>query len=271
MPFVTAEIDAAQQRVEDYYARQGFNTLQIEVEAEPDPDAGTVAVEFAILEGLQQVLREVSTSGATRTREGVIHRALRLRIGEPVNLADWSQARKRLYDTNVFRQVDIEPVPMTPTTEESAAGIQPVRAVVRVVEYPVWRFRYGAQFTDEKREVPEPDGTEPRLQSLGVLADLQNQNLFGRAITAGIAGRYERSRQAASLFTSNSSFFGLPIRSSGFVFYSRQRFEREVLDYDRSARRRQRRATLAALPAFGADLGLPLRTRGGVLRSSTAT
>ncbi len=230
IPFVTAEIDAAQQRVEDYYASQGFNSLQIEVEAEPDPDAGTVAVEFAILEGVQQVLREVSTSGATRTREGVLHRTLRLRIGEPVNLADWAQARKRLYDTNVFQQVDIEPVPLTPTTEESSAGIQPVRAVVRVVEYPVWRFRYGAQYTDEKSEVPEPDGTEPRLQSLGVLADLQNQNLFGRAVTGGIAGRYERSRQAASLFTSNSSFFGLPIRSGGFVFYSRQRFEREVLD-----------------------------------------
>ena len=229
IPFVTAEIDAARQRVEDLYATEGFNSLQIEVEAEPDPDGGTVAVEFAILEGVQQVLREVSTSGATRTREGVLHRTLRLRIGAPVNLADWAQARKRLYDTNVFQQVDIEPVPLTPTTEESAAGIQPVRAVVRVVEYPVWRFRYGAQYTDEKSEVPDPDGTEPRLQSLGVLADIQNQNLFGRAITAGIAGRYERSRQAASLFTSNSSFFGLPIRSGGFVFYSRQRFEREVL------------------------------------------
>ena len=96
--------------------------------------------------------------------------------------------------------------------------------MVRVVEYPVWRLRYGAQFNDEEPDVPDPDGTEARLLSLGILADLQNQNLFGRAITAGIAGRYERDRQAGSLFVSNSSFFGLPIRSSGFVFTSRQRF-----------------------------------------------
>lgn len=228
VPFVTSELDAARQRVEDLYAREGFNALQIEVNSEPDLAAGTVAVEYAILEGLQQILREVTTEGATRTRDGVIHRALRLRIGEPINLADWSQARKRLYDTNVFRQVDIEPVPIEPTTEESAAAVQPIRAVVRVVEYPVWRLRYGAQFNDEERDVPDPDG-DTRLQSIGVLADLQNQNLFGRAITAGIAGRYERNRQAASLFTSNSSFFGLPIRSSGFLFTSRQRF---IVDED---------------------------------------
>ncbi len=223
MPYVLAEVDAARARVEDLYALEGFNTLQIEVDPEPDPGSTTVDLTFAILEGVQQVLREATTAGASRTREGVILRALRLRVGAPVNLADWSQARKRMYDTNVFRQVDIEPVPLTPTTEESAAGIQPVRAVVRVLEYPVWRFRYGTQFNDEQTEIPDLQG-ETRLQSIGVLADLQNQNLFGRALTAGIAGRYDRNRQAASLFTSNSSFFGLPIRSSGFIFGSRQRF-----------------------------------------------
>lgn len=223
VPFVTSEIDAAQERVEELYAREGFNTVQIEIDTVPDLDNGSVDVTIAVLEGLQQILRDVTTDGASRTRDGVIRRALRLRVGEPVNLADWSQARKRLYDTNVFRQVDIEPVLIEPTTEDSAAGIQPVRAVVRVVEYPVWRLRYGAQFNDEHSEVPDPDG-DTRLQSLGLLADLQNQNVFGRAITAGIAGRYERNRQAGSLFTSNGSFFGLPIRSSGFIFASRQRF-----------------------------------------------
>ena len=229
VPFVTEEIDAARRRVERLYADEGFNTVQIEVDTKPDLENDTVSVSFAVLEGLQQVLREVTTQGATRTDDGVIRRALRLRIGEPIDLAQWSQARKRLYDTNVFRQVDIEPVPMEPTTADSAAGIQPVRAVVRVVEYPVWRLRYGAQFTDETAAVPDPDG-DTRLQSLGVLADLQNQNLFGRAITAGIAGRYERNRQAASLFTSNSSFFGLPIRSSGFVFASDQRIRPGALE-----------------------------------------
>jgi outer membrane protein insertion porin family len=99
-----------------------------------------------------------------------------------------------------------------------------VRAVVRVVEYPVWRLRYGVQFNDERNSLTELEpSTEPRLKTFGILTDLQNQNLFGRAITAGIAGRYERNRQAGSLFMSNSSFFGLPIRSSGFLYANRKR------------------------------------------------
>lgn len=234
VPFVTAELDAARERLERMYAGDGFNGVQIEVNSTTNLEDARVDVSFAILEGLQQVLKEVSTQGATRTDDEVIRRALRLRIGAPVDLGAWSQARKRMYDTNVFRQVDIEPVPIEPTTEESAAGIQPVRAVVRVVEYPVWRLRYGAQFTDEETFVPDPDG-DTRLQSLGILTDLQNQNLFGRAITAGIAGRYERNRQAGSLFTSNGSFFGLPIRSSGFLFASRQRFRQEVTTIEERA------------------------------------
>ena len=129
-----------------------------------------------------------------------------------MNLGAWSQARKRLYDTNVFRQVDIEPIPLEPTPEDKAAGVQPVRAVVRVIEYPVWRVRYGLQFNDEKTSTEDAE-IEERQQSLGVIGELRNQNLFGRAYTAGIAARYERDRRSESLFLSNASFFGLPLRS----------------------------------------------------------
>jgi outer membrane protein assembly complex protein YaeT len=223
VPFVTASIDAARERIQELYASEGFNGVQIEVDTHVDEERATVAISFAVLEGLQQILRDFTVQGVTRTQPDVVRRALRLRIGAPVNLADWSQARKRLYDTNVFRQVDIEPIPMDLSSEDSASGIQPVRAAVRVAEYPVWRLRYGTQFTDEIEDAADPLANT-RTQSLGVLADLQNQNLFGRAYTAGIAGRYERNRQAGSLFLSNSSFFGLPIRSSAFVFTSRQRF-----------------------------------------------
>src|SRR4029453_9912102 len=174
-PIVSSELDAARRRVEDFYAREGFNTVQIEVDSQPNVDNRTVAVSFAILEGLQQILREVTTEGASVTREGVVRRALRLREGAPVNLADWSQARKRVYDTNVFRQVDIQAVPLAPTAEDSAAGIEPVGAVLRLVEYPAWRLRYGLQVSDEQTDVPDVTG-DSRVQGLGVLADLQNQN-----------------------------------------------------------------------------------------------
>ena len=85
-----------------------------------------------------------------------------------MNLAVWSQARKRLYDTNVFRQVDLEPIPLEATPEDKARGVQPVRAVVRVIDYPVWRLRYGLQFNDERTST-RTTPIEERQQSLGVI------------------------------------------------------------------------------------------------------
>ena len=113
-PFVNAEIDAALRRIEDHYGREGFNAVQIEPGTVPNLENRTVDVSFAILEGLQQILREVTTEGASLTRENVIRRALRLRVGAPVSLAEWSQSRKRMYDTNVFQQVDIQAVSLLP-------------------------------------------------------------------------------------------------------------------------------------------------------------
>ena len=146
---------------------EGFNAVQIEVDTGArSRRARTVAVSFAVLEGLQQILREVTTEGATRTRDGRRSGGrCGCASGQPVNLGDWSQARKRLYDTNVFRQVDIEPVPMEPTTEDSAAGIQPVRAVVRVVEYPVWRLRYGTAAQRRARPTSRIRDGDTRLQT----------------------------------------------------------------------------------------------------------
>jgi outer membrane protein assembly complex protein YaeT len=223
MPYVTADLDAARRRVQDMYGQIGFNTALVEVEPTPDTTEAVVDVAMTISEGPQQIVRAVTTEGASNTREGVVIKALRIEPGQPVNLAQWSQARKRLYDTNVFRQVDIEPVPLEPSPEEKAAGVQPVRAVVRVIEYPVWRLRYGLQVNDERTSL-DTAAIEERQQNLGILADVRNQNLFGRAITAGIAGRFERDRRSESLFLSNSSFFGLPIRTNAFIFDARQRF-----------------------------------------------
>jgi outer membrane protein assembly complex protein YaeT len=223
MPYVTIDLEDARRRVQDAYARLGFNAASVEIEPVPDTTEGVVDVAFAVKEGPQQIVREVVTEGATETREGVITGALDIDPGDPVNLAQWSIARKRLYDTNVFRQVDIEAVPIEGNGDETAAGVQPVRAVVRVIEYPVWRLRYGLQLNDEKTSL-ETDPIEARQQNVGILADIRNQNLFGRAITAGLAGRLERDRRSESVFLSNASFFGLPVRTYAFIFDAHQRF-----------------------------------------------
>ncbi len=214
MPYTAAAVAAARQRVDRQYRRLGFNTVTVRTAVDGEPGAPqtlTVTVE----EGPEEILRKVETVGDTRTRPGVIDSALSLKVGEPVNLEEWAQSRRRLFDTNVFRVVDIEAVPMGDPVD----GIQDILARVRVEEYAPWRLRYGFQL-DRERLGLEEDGA--RTNNFGGIVDLRNQNLFGRALTGGVAARVERDYLNGSVFLSNASMFGLPVRSSLFGYTTRE-------------------------------------------------
>jgi len=221
--YTLTAVSRARDRVDREYRLRGFNDVAVTVAAAPG-DPGTVDVSLTVTEGLRQVLRRVETRGTARTRDGVVRGALRLHEGEPVNLDEWALARKRVFDTNVFRAVDISAEPDGPPD----GGDQPVVAVVTVEEYAPWRLRYGAQ-ADRDREV---SGETGRVDStVGVIAELRNQNVFGRALTAGVATRVERDYQRANTFLQNASFLGLPVRTGlfGAVSRERMRFEGDVV------------------------------------------
>lgn len=212
-PYLATEVNAARVRVEEQYRRSGFNAAEVEVLPEVAAD-DTVRLTFAIAEGPQQVLQEVETSGLELTSSDVLTGALRFELGRPVDLDAWAVARKRLYDTNVFRLVDIQAVPVG----EAVDGVQPVKAMVVVQEYPQWTFRYGFQL-EGNRELELDEFTSTR--NAGVVAELKNPNLFGRALTFGAFGMYQYDRQDATLFLATSRLFGWRARSSLYGFYSR--------------------------------------------------
>ncbi len=185
-PYVAAEVNEARVRIEEQYRRQGFNDAEVEVEPEIAPD-DTVTLTVKVAEGSQQVLRAVELTGNEVTKSKVLTQALRFKIGEPVDLDEWTLARKRLYDTNVFRLVDIQTVPVG----EPVDGVQPVKAVVKVEEYPAWSFRYGFQLEGERRaELDEFTSS----RNAGVVSELRTPNLFGRALTGGVFGMYQRDQ-----------------------------------------------------------------------------
>ena len=143
---------------------------------------------FSVNEGAQQVLQAVEVTGNEITSGKVVTQALRFEIGKPVDLDEWALSRKRLYDTNVFRLVDIQPLPVG----DAVNGVQQVKAVVTVEEYPQWSFRYGFQLEGERRTDIE-EFTSSR--NAGVVSEIRNPNLFGRALTGGLFGMYQRDRQ----------------------------------------------------------------------------
>lgn len=215
VPFVTADINDARIRIEERYRRQGFNDAEVEMQPEIAPD-DTVALTFAVTEGTQQLLQDVEITGNEVTRGKVLTEALRFEVGKPVDLDEFTLARKRLYDTNVFRLVEIQPVPIG----DPANGVQQVKAVVKVEEFPQWSVRYGFQLEGERRaEIDEFTST----RNAGVVGEIRNPNLFGRALTGGVFGMYQRSSQDASVFVATSRLFGWRARSTLYGYYQRDR------------------------------------------------
>jgi outer membrane translocation and assembly module TamA len=80
--------------------------------------------------------------------------------------------------------------------------------------------RYGFQLEGE-RDLELEEFTSTR--NAGVVGEIRNPNLFGRALTGGLFGMYQRNAQDATVFVGTSRLFGWRARSTLYGFYSRDR------------------------------------------------
>ncbi|ODS52884.1 MAG: hypothetical protein ABS36_15600 [Acidobacteria bacterium SCN 69-37] len=214
-PYLPGEVEPARRRVEVDYLGAGYNTVSVSTIVGIDEDRAVADVVFAVAEGPQQILQDVTVSGTRVTSDGTIDRALRLDMGKPLDMSDVYAAQKRLYDTSVFQRVDVEVEPIEGA--EAAPGTQPVRAVVGLQEMPRFRFRYGFRISDSPGPAEESHQIRP-----GLVSDFLNRNLFGRAIAAGVAGQLESDRYLARGILSLPTPFRLPLTTNVFLTWSRQ-------------------------------------------------
>ncbi len=222
--FDPARVEAGLRTVGELYQSQGFGRAVTSIASQVDRDAGTVVLEMNVKEGSRQILDSVSIVGAEHTNHNFLTQALNLQVGTPVDRNEWYAARRRLYDTGVFRRVDIEPVPIETADSLGGGAVAEVRVEARVTveEVATTRFRYGLEVTDER--APASDSRE---LGPGLTASLERFNVFGRAAKTGVAFRYDRSNRIGRVYLVTPRFFGKPITSSLFVSRSRERFGEE--------------------------------------------
>ena len=106
--YTAAALSAASARVASSYHADGYTTARVLAQIEVDAPNASVDVHVTISEGPRQVIEAVIVEGAPRTHPALVAGALRFSPGDPVDLAAWTQARRRLYDTGVFRSVYLE-------------------------------------------------------------------------------------------------------------------------------------------------------------------
>jgi outer membrane protein assembly factor BamA/autotransporter translocation and assembly factor TamB len=226
-----AKMEQARIALDQAYRALGFNSVDVMIQSVTTEDKPAVDLFVRVDEGRQQRLRDIATTGVEHTRPSLVSRALKLNIGEPVNLAAWNEARRRLYQTGAFRSVDIErEVIEEPSTEPPAAGgapAEPVRALVTVQEWARYRFRYGIELNDTA-QAGDPSEILPAFQeggrtfSLGATSDFAARNLLGRAVTAGVAARYTLNFSAARTYLTMPTFLDRHIVTTLFLERSRE-------------------------------------------------
>ncbi len=217
--YVPADLEAARRRVELGYRRDGYNDVEVSVDTRIDETQAQVDVVLKVDEGRQHVLAGVDVAGANLTSRSLVDRALKLEAGQPATVSDLYRAEKRLYDTGVFRSADIQ---FVPAQEADAGPTRPVRASVALQELPPYRLRYGLRLSDEVGPVEADAEVRPAL-----VLDLLRRNLFGRAISAGIAGQVEADQRLARGVVALPGLFRLPVTTSFFLTRSRQDFAPE--------------------------------------------
>ncbi len=102
------EIDLldGKKRVLRMYRQKGF--LNISADIKSDFDGQEVIVTLEIKEGIQYSLGKVIVRGNLLTRSEVILREVKLKEGEPLNLEILPEISRRLYQTGLFKDVDVK-------------------------------------------------------------------------------------------------------------------------------------------------------------------
>jgi outer membrane protein insertion porin family len=232
------DVESARMRLQSRYRREGFTMVSLDAREDVRTSEAVVDVVFVVQEGPWQVIQEITIDGLRSVADEVARRTLRLKIGEGLRTADWLEARRRLFESGLFRRVDITVEPM-----EGAAETLPVRLRVVVEEWPALRLRYGFQVAEERPE----ENVEGRDLVPGVSADLTRRTLFGRAITVGVAGQYERLERRGRVFMTTPTLFGRFVQSSLTLERSREESRVDTFVTDRTTGAWEQRGRLQRL------------------------
>lgn len=237
-PYDPGAVAGARERLLALLRREGFAAAAVAARPVVRTDVPEVEIAFAATPGPRHILQEVVVTGNRTIDADVVIRALDLTAGEPLKPEDLFRARARVFDTGLFRRIDV----VSEAIEDGGGtAMTPMRLRVTVEEWPAVRLRYGLVLAEERPQ----DRIEGRELVPGLSADVTRRTLFGRAVGVGSALELQRREQRGRVFVNTPTFFGLPIGSSLIGERSREQFQAVSLVTSRSSVTWEQRARIA--------------------------
>lgn len=108
--FSPARIDAACERVRNYYGHEGYVNTMIVPVRKMDIQHQCIDLDVQITESEKCFLKDIEIHGNSKTQNKVILRELALAPGDPFDIVRMKNSRERLLNTGYFKQVDVTPV-----------------------------------------------------------------------------------------------------------------------------------------------------------------
>lgn len=174
------------QAVSDKLQNNGFAFAEVHPDITRNPGKRTVALLFNVVEGPHVYIERIDITGNTRTEDQVIRRQFNLAEGDPFNASSIQQTQQRLKDLNYFGNVNITTSP----------GSEPDRVIVHtaVTEKATGEFTIGGGYSTD----------------VGALVNvgLQENNIVGSGIDAGISGILAQRESSIDLSVTDPYFLG---------------------------------------------------------------
>jgi outer membrane protein assembly factor BamA len=204
-PYDADWLGTARRRILTEYWQFGFNDVQITPSTHYEPGSGVIDVTFDIKEGEEQKLHHIRVMGDERTLRSHVSRYFKIFSGDPIDYSRISLTRKRLYDTGLFKRVDIQIV------KEPEGNV----AELNLNERAPWSIRYGFTVTDRKEN-------DVRDRDLGISTGLTHRNLWGVGITSGLSFKADTTLREARIFSSFPVFMNREITTTFSLFRNRE-------------------------------------------------
>ena len=196
-PFLRYRLVADEKALAALIAEQGHPHAQVTGARLPGSQPSALRLHFTVHEGPRVRLGEIHYAGHRRTREGVLRREMEMAPGEPYRRSEVLGAEQRLYRTDLFASVRVQPLGLT-------EGLATVPLLTEVVERPAYLF--------------ELEGGLQSDTGLFARSKLLDRNLGGLGKTVWMGGEFNQIGYRAETGLTDPRLFGSRLTASLTLF-----------------------------------------------------
>ncbi len=206
-PLIMSELDSDADFLKSELANKGFLKAKVEPHLEVDSLKINAKITFMVNEGPLISVDTIILSGNRHVHSRVLTRELDFSKGDTLTTREIRTSEQRLYRTNLFNFVQIEPVVETDSSKDSSvsAGSFPVKVMVQQADF--FRIEGGVGYGTA-------DGPRASLRT-----SYANVFQIGHSLT--FSGKYSDKLQNAEVVYGVPWFLGLPLQFNNTVYLER--------------------------------------------------